>query len=241
MWCNNLWKCEWKDVAGPASPFEVSSLMQRVTVNDCHPRGAHPMPCSQRDFTGVQPRTELARPRWPPGLQATASEKRSGVLLEVSEITSEKRDSDQLEQRHSSTCSMMEGGGGVGPLIFWLHDWYVISICLHLCYGCGRVFKYFSLDTLHMLRHFSYFVFLLTHNCKCRYLIYLKQENMTIVQQDQSEASLWLVLTQDFLHINKRYPVTFGDSCTRNASKYRTVLQFSLFCFSSLFRSCCNY
>lgn len=135
MWCNNLWKCEWKDVAAPASPFEVSSLMQRVTVNDCHPRGAHPMPCSQRDFTGIQPRTELARPRWPPGLQATASEKRSGVLLEVSE--SEKRNSNQLEQRHSSTCSMMEGGrrGGGGYwsfniLVAWCTDTSSASVCI---------------------------------------------------------------------------------------------------------------
>lgn len=63
--------------------------MQSVTVNDCHPRSVHPMPWRQRDFTGVHPRTELARPRWPPrspgnclrGAHRRRGEERSTVLF----------------------------------------------------------------------------------------------------------------------------------------------------------------
>lgn len=45
--------------------FEANSLMQRVTVNDCHPCGMHPLPCSLGGgvslASGLKP--ALARPR----------------------------------------------------------------------------------------------------------------------------------------------------------------------------------
>lgn len=63
--CNNRWKYKRKEVVGPVSAFEVNSLKQRVTVNDCHPCSAHPMLWSLRDFTTVQLRVVLARPQWP--------------------------------------------------------------------------------------------------------------------------------------------------------------------------------
>lgn len=63
--CNNRWKYKRKEVVGPVSAFEVNSLKQRVTVNDCHPCSVHPMLWSLRDFTTVQLRVVLARPQWP--------------------------------------------------------------------------------------------------------------------------------------------------------------------------------
>lgn len=96
VWCNNLWKCKWKDVAGPAPGFEANSLMQSVTVNDCHPCRVHPMPCSQGDFTGMQRRTALARPHWP--LVARQLPQRRGAVC-FGSFRSHKwnRDPNQLE------------------------------------------------------------------------------------------------------------------------------------------------
>lgn len=58
--------------------------MQRVTVNDCHPCGVHPLPCSRRggqggrggDSTGIQPENGAGTASVTSSRQATASEER---------------------------------------------------------------------------------------------------------------------------------------------------------------------
>lgn len=147
MWCNNLWKWKWKDIAGPVSAFEVNSLMQRVTVNDCHPCSVHPMPWSKRDFTGVHPRIVLARPQWP--LVSRQLPQRGGVVCFGSFRSHKwKRDPDQLEaplvtkvivwhsgwrkNEYPSTHWQLQANSFIFHNWFIMHDWNISSI-LYIC------------------------------------------------------------------------------------------------------------
>lgn len=89
--CNNLWKYKWKEVVGPVSAFEVNSLKQRVTVNDCHPCSAHPMLWSSVGFHHSPAEGCAGTASVTSSLQATPSEWKSGLFwkLQKSQVKKE--------------------------------------------------------------------------------------------------------------------------------------------------------